>query len=604
MSYTLNKTGAQIDVILDRAAQGGQIDQDIAAEQARAEAAEALKAPLASPALTGTPTAPTPEEGDNSTKIATTAFVQSAAAEAVAAEQARAEAAEEALQNAIDNAYITDTAGPAAILTIPDGADNIPVKSLVASIKPVQDLHGYANPWPAGGGKNKLPILISELKTLNTAGTWSGNTYSYLGLTFACTVDSAGYVNAITVNGTASARAVFSTHNNKTLANGSYTVNLSSTSTGVRFVSSFYKAGAFVQTGWLVTSGEQTFSYAAADYDYYNAYLEIYAGTTLSNVTVKPMLRLSSVSDATFAPYANICPISGWTGARVTRTGVNLWDEEWELGRYDRQTGQKITNTTAIRAKNFIEVKPSTTYYFNASASGAIVLFYDINKVFLSSEVQLNSSGTFTTPENCGAVTFYMFSTYGTTYNNDISINYPSTDTSYHAYAGEVYPVTWETEAGTVYGGTLNVTTGEMTVDRAEVDLETLTFASTSAGRYYTNDLTSVIARPSSNSEPTQAISDRYAAYSQTELGSDSTLIGMSVNASTGALFIRTEDGAAPSTGQLVYPLATPTTYQLDPVAVRSLLGVNNCWTDTGETEIEYKADLKLYIDKKIAEAI
>lgn len=32
-------------------------------------------APLASPALTGTPTAPTPAEGDNSTKIATTAFV-------------------------------------------------------------------------------------------------------------------------------------------------------------------------------------------------------------------------------------------------------------------------------------------------------------------------------------------------------------------------------------------------------------------------------------------------------------------------------------------------------------------------------------------------
>ena len=36
------------------------------------------KAPLASPALTGTPTAPTPAAGDNSTKIATTAFVQAA----------------------------------------------------------------------------------------------------------------------------------------------------------------------------------------------------------------------------------------------------------------------------------------------------------------------------------------------------------------------------------------------------------------------------------------------------------------------------------------------------------------------------------------------
>lgn len=38
----------------------------------------AEKAPLASPALTGTPTAPTPESGDSSTKIATTAFVADA----------------------------------------------------------------------------------------------------------------------------------------------------------------------------------------------------------------------------------------------------------------------------------------------------------------------------------------------------------------------------------------------------------------------------------------------------------------------------------------------------------------------------------------------
>lgn len=37
---------------------------------------DALKAPLASPALTGTPTAPTPTAGDDSTKLATTAFVQ------------------------------------------------------------------------------------------------------------------------------------------------------------------------------------------------------------------------------------------------------------------------------------------------------------------------------------------------------------------------------------------------------------------------------------------------------------------------------------------------------------------------------------------------
>lgn len=48
---------------------------DDASFAATMTSALALKAPLASPALTGNPTAPTPSAGDNDTSIATTAFV-------------------------------------------------------------------------------------------------------------------------------------------------------------------------------------------------------------------------------------------------------------------------------------------------------------------------------------------------------------------------------------------------------------------------------------------------------------------------------------------------------------------------------------------------
>lgn len=48
--------------------------------QAALEELDTEKAPLASPALTGTPTAPTPATDDNSTKLATTAMVQAALA--------------------------------------------------------------------------------------------------------------------------------------------------------------------------------------------------------------------------------------------------------------------------------------------------------------------------------------------------------------------------------------------------------------------------------------------------------------------------------------------------------------------------------------------
>lgn len=58
-------------------------EAEVKVERERAEAAEGLKAPLASPALTGTPTAPTAAKGTNTTQVASTAFVQTAAAEAI-----------------------------------------------------------------------------------------------------------------------------------------------------------------------------------------------------------------------------------------------------------------------------------------------------------------------------------------------------------------------------------------------------------------------------------------------------------------------------------------------------------------------------------------
>ena len=54
------------------------------AEQSRAEAAEALLAPLASPVFIGLPQAPTAPSGNNSTQLATTAFVQATIGSAVA----------------------------------------------------------------------------------------------------------------------------------------------------------------------------------------------------------------------------------------------------------------------------------------------------------------------------------------------------------------------------------------------------------------------------------------------------------------------------------------------------------------------------------------
>ena len=52
---------------------------------------------------------------------------------------------------------------------------------------------------------------------------------------------------------------------------------------------------------------------------------------------------------------------------------------------------------------------------------------------------------------------------------------------------------------------------------------------------------------------------------------------------------------------QLVYELATPISIQLTPTEVDTLRGDNVIWADCGDiTNCEYRADLKMYIDKVV----
>ena len=45
---------------------------------------------------------------------------------------------------------------------------------------------------------------------------------------------------------------------------------------------------------------------------------------------------------------------------------------------------------------------------------------------------------------------------------------------------------------------------------------------------------------------------------------------------------------------QVLYPLATPTEIQLTPTEVKTLLGNNNIFADSGSVEVEYRADTTL----------
>lgn len=498
-----------------------------------------------------------------------------------------------------------------AVASFPDGAES-PAVDVTIGIEPVQDLHGYDHPWPAGGGKNLLPMTVEGIKAANTNGSWSSNVYTINGGTFTILTDDDWNVIGLKVNGTFNATTIVRVSNDISLTRGgSYKLNGCATDTiNCRFDLTSNTSGS---ESYVNIVGDTAFT---AGQSSFRMSIIVNSGYQANNIMLYPMIRLASVSDATFEPYSNVCPISGWTGANVTRTGFNVWDEEWETGLISPDTGQNVWTNNLIRTRNYISVIPNGSYYFKTPIALSL-RYYDINKNYLGYTDKNGSSdvvnGIRVMPDNTYYLRFQVYNTYGTTYNHDICINIsdPAKNGTYEPSHVVTYPISWQSEAGTVYGGTLDVTTGVLTVTMAEVDLGTLTwnaFGEIYSDGFYTalNDgYLSPTVYGSAN-----GICEAYQAeVAQIANLSDKffTLGSRNVYNNRGSIMLR--DSAysydnvsalqsALSGVHLVYELATPQTYQLTPTEVEMLLGENNVWADTGDSTVVYRADTRLYIQK------
>lgn len=128
----------------------------------------AEKAPLNSPALTGTPTAPTPESGDSSTKIATTAFV-SDAVETGSEYTNMLDALEYETQL---HGYIADriSKGGEIYVATPPSESDLPHLGLKDN--PFRTLQEAVNYLPEDlHGKTAIIYMLSRIKTITAEST-------------------------------------------------------------------------------------------------------------------------------------------------------------------------------------------------------------------------------------------------------------------------------------------------------------------------------------------------------------------------------------------------------------------------------------------------
>ena len=411
------------------------------------------------------------------------------------AESARDEAVQAvaSISGALDDKadVITDTAS-GAVASFPDGADDLPLKSLVVNIDPVQDLHGYDSPWVGGAGINKLPPMVD--------GTYTGNGLTAVvknGVaTFSGTSTASG--NALTIPLTEEYTVTQGyLHLCNSVANASFAPSLESediSATAVSFACSPVNRVAAIPSDKI---GQK----------WTRVRVWISSGVTVSGIYAPMVCEDDTVRP--YAPYENICPISGWTG------------------------------------------------------------------------MQLNANGT-------------------------------------------TIPISWQTEAGTVYGGKLDVLTGKLMIEWVSYVLDGTTRKAYEIfqmsedseftnlrGLYYVKFADLVNTAPYSGNVY-MCSHFKWFGYSNRRLATpDSIWYGSSKKEVywASSTFTTLEEfnqylvdqynNGTPVT--LVYQNGVTTEIQLTSHEVNSLLGQNNIFANTGDTVLEYRADTKLYIERLTA---
>lgn len=328
---------------------------------------------------------------------------------------------------------------------------------------------------------------------------------------------------------------------------------------------------------------------------------------------------------------SNVRAISGFTKATIKRTGKNLIpypyyhttrtvtgitftdNGDGSITINGTNTGSATAEFVCVAESQYVTA-PDGAYILNGCTGGSAQTYL----------VQFNSTGAATvnnysgdnnvslsTPTNL-RISVKVIA--GATVNN-VTV-WPMlrpasiTDATFEPYTADTYEVSFGS-AGTVYGGTLDVTTGKLTVDRKAVLINSLTWTSgTASGRtYFKATVSDKVVMGTAQNNPLVTSNIVYGGnYTVANMPNPS--ICQAPNSNELRIYDSTVSTVADmlskyGTGQMCYYLAAPIEVNLTPLdTIRTIYGVNNIWSDTGDTTVQYRADVQKYIQKMIANAM
>lgn len=321
-------------------------------------------------------------------------------------------------------------------------------RSVVADINPVQDLNGYDNPWPPGGGRNILNEAF-ESGDLNGRGQPyrpTGSTVYYRTANFSACLPNTTYYCKLPTKYQAMGLWCFDANKNGIVVRGS---------------SYIY---------WLVSNGSTVTTPSNC------AYIKLTFQSPTGTDAGIPENCCINVSDASFngsySPYSNICPISGWDSISTEISNKNLIPTGTDASngyvnnKYLNQNGT-TANYVYSYISEYFPVKQGVTYTWSESlnrmTAGYAICFYDKNKQYVSGI--LSNRGlpkTFTPPD--GAFYCRASQSKDTTNASQYArqqIEVGETSSEFVSHLGSFQSIPLQ---NSVYSGTLDVTNGILKV--------------------------------------------------------------------------------------------------------------------------------------------
>lgn len=490
------------------------------------------------------------------------------------------------------------------IASFSDGS-NLPMRSFICNIDAVQDLHGQDGPWVGGAGKNKFDSTLMVNPT--SSAKWvqvqlEPNTTYTVSSNIPNSYTSA-YIFAIAgtdVSGVTSG------------ANGVGQDRPQKITTGADGILSF---------GYR-TSGQGGVILDLDDY-----YYQIELGEQAT----------------TFAPYSNICPISGHTEVNAWVRGKNQLPMTVD--------GIKAANTGGTWTGNAYALN-GITYTILTDNDGNVTGIKANGTASANATLDLNPTGSLTIPANTtfslsgcpdggGGSTYRLYPKGGTsaTYDNgsgklitldsaitnpfrinvysgaqvDNIIFYPmivytnAIDKDFEPYNSnsQTIQVSWQTEAGEVYEGYVDLVSGILTVTHKSQTGFTRGSQDSSNKLYNIGTISDIKAFTDGSNISPYFINSMFEKMSLAGARAAETPSIVQYNKAFyvgGYIGKSAELDTLLESLQVKYELKTPITYQLTPTQIKSLKDdITNAWCSTGDVNVKFNKDATTVINSLIA---